>query len=143
MSQIRDATRADRPAVLELLHAEGLSSQGIDPDLRGFLVATAGERLEAVAGLEQYGSWGLLRSVAVAADRRGRGLGRRLTEAIVEQARLRRLEALYALTTTAAEYFPRLGFERIDRAAVPGPVQASEEFREICPASAAVLRLGL
>ena len=143
MSEIslRAATPTDHPAVVSLLHASALSSEGVDPDLAGFAVAESGGRVVGVAGLERYGAYGLLRSVAVADDQRGQGLGARLTDAVIAEARARGLAALYALTTTAERYFPRLGFEVIRRDAVPAAVQESAEFRTICPSSAVALRL--
>lgn len=140
-AQIRPAHPADLPAVVELLHAEGLPSEGVDPSLGGFVVAEEGAgRVLGVAGLERYDRFGLLRSVAVSAEARGRGLGARLTEAVLEGAASRGLVEVYALTTTAADYFPRLGFEVVARAAVPAPVRASAEFSTLCPASAVALR---
>lgn len=138
---IRAATPADRPQVLTLLAASDLSSEGVDADLAGFAVAEQDGRVVGAAGLERHGRDGLLRSVAVAGSHRGLGLGARLTRRVIDEAQSRGLEGLYALTTTAESYFPRLGFERIERAQVPAAVQASEEFRTICPSSAAVLRL--
>ena len=39
-----------------------------------------------------------------------------------------------ALTTTADGYFPRFGFERIERSQVPATVRESVEFTSACPA---------
>lgn len=140
---IRAATPADRSSIVSLLHASELSSEGVDPALAGFVVAEQAGNVVGVAGLERYGDDGLLRSVAVSGESRGVGLGARLTQAILDEARARGLVSVYALTTTAERYFPRLGFEVIERAAVPLGVQASLEFRSLCPASAVVLRLAL
>jgi amino-acid N-acetyltransferase len=115
----------------------------VDPGLAGFLVAEAGDAIVGVAGLERYGEDGLLRSVAVAPDRRGAGLGARLTSAVVMEARSQGLAGLYALTTTAERYFPRLGFEVIERSELPGTVRTSREFSSLCPESAVALRLRL
>ena len=138
---IRAARPADRPQVVSLLLASDLPSEGVDPELRGFAVAEQDGEVVGAAGLERYERDGLLRSVAVAASHRGQGLGALLTRRVIEDAQSRGLEGLYALTTTAETYFPRLGFERIDRSQVPAAVQGSEEFRTICASSAAVLRL--
>lgn len=138
---LRTAHPADRPAVVELLHAEGLSSEGVDPSLAGFVVVEEEPgRVVGVAGLERYDRFGLLRSVAVSKEARGRGLGARLTEAVLEEAESIGLAGVYALTTTAADYFPRLGFEVVARADVPAPVRGSAEFSTLCPASAVALR---
>ena len=50
------------------------------------------------------------------------------------------MPALYLLTTTAERYFPKFGFERIERAEVPLSVQTSIEFTSACPSSATVMR---
>lgn len=140
---IRAATPADRPQVVSLLGASGLSSDGVDPALAGYAVAEEGGAVVGVAGLERYGRQGLLRSVAVSDRHRGLGLGARLTESVIADARANGLDGLYALTTTAEGYFPRLGFEVIERGAVPDEVQRSAEFTTMCPSSAVALRLPL
>jgi amino-acid N-acetyltransferase len=48
--------------------------------------------------------------------------------------------ATYLLTTTADQWFPRFGYRAVQRADVPTAVQATEEFRALCPASAVVMR---
>ena len=53
------------------------------------------------------------------------------------------LDALYLLTTTAQDWFPRFGFERVDRSSTPPEIAGSDEFAELCPASAVVMRLDL
>ena len=142
--QLRAARPDDRSEVEALLRASDLPAVGLVPDLAGFVVVEAGNGgLVGCAGLEEYGGYGLLRSVAVAAEARGAGLGALLTEAIVAEARRRGLRALYALTTTADRYFPRFGFEVIERSAVALPVQRSGEYAEICASTAVTLRLDL
>jgi amino-acid N-acetyltransferase len=60
-------------------------------------------------------------------------------EQVMANARARKLDALYLLTTTAENFFTRFGFAVTDRANVPKPIAATCEFREACPASAAVM----
>ena len=93
------------------------------------------------AALEVHGDAALLRSVAVAPDRRGEGLGQDLTRAALTLASARGLRRIYLLTETAEGFFPRFGFRRIARDEVPGPVRESVEFRKACPESAAVMVL--
>jgi N-acetylglutamate synthase-like GNAT family acetyltransferase len=59
---------------------------------------------------------------------------------LIADAEARGFRALYLLTMTAEQYFPRFGFQPIDRDAVPAAVRATAEFREACPASATVMR---
>ena len=63
--------------------------------------------------------------------------------AILERAKIGGVREVYLLTTTAEKYFPRYGFEVIERAAVPAEVHESSEFASVCPASAVAMRLKL
>jgi len=139
--RIDRATRADAPALLELIERSHLPADGLAGHLDAAFVARDGDRVVGSAAIEIYTDDGLLRSVAVDADCRGAGLGVRLTAAAIEDARRRGLPALYLLTTTAEHFFPRFGFEPIARDEVPASVQASVEFQGACPASAVVMRL--
>ena len=51
-------------------------------------------------------------------------------------ARLLGVERLYLLTTDAERYFARLGFQRTERSGAPAPIQATSQFRLLCPKSA-------
>lgn len=140
---MRPAAPSDAPAVLALLEAAGLPAEGVEAHLSGFLVAEADGALAGVAGLERYGDAALLRSVAVAPSSRGTGLGGLLTSRALESAAGGGARAVYLLTTTAEEYFPRHGFRRIARDAVPAAVRKSVEFTTACPSTAAVMVLEL
>lgn len=108
-----------------------------------FFVAEAGGapgQLVAVAGLEVCCDNALLRSVAVEPDWRSRGLGRDLIRRLVCHAEQRGIRALYLLTMTAEHYFPRFGFERIERSAVPSEIAETLEFKSARPASAVAMR---
>jgi amino-acid N-acetyltransferase len=142
----RPATPADLAAVVRLLAASKLPTDGVavllaerpddfvvvdDPSRRGEVVA--------VAGLERCGRDALLRSVAVREDARAHGVGATLVERLIGDAGRSGVDALYLLTTTAERWFPRFGFERIERAAVPAAVAGTVEFTSACPASAVVM----
>ena len=49
------------------------------------------------------------------------------------------LDIFWTLTTTAESYFPSFGFQVTTRDTVPAEVQATDEFRGACPASATVM----
>jgi amino-acid N-acetyltransferase len=74
---------------------------------------------------------------------RSKGIARQLVEQIIARAESRGIHALYLLTTTAESYFPSFGFTKTTRDAVPAEVQATDEFRGACPASATVMSLAL
>lgn len=140
MLQLRPAIPADFGGVRTLLKEHGLPLDGVSPSLNGFLVAESDGALVGVIGLERYGDrYGLLRSAAIAADWQHRGVGRRLVERLLDDAGAVGVDEVYLLTTTAARWFPRFGFEPTRRDQVPAPVSDSLEFRVACPASAVVM----
>ncbi|HXT48428.1 MAG TPA: arsenic resistance N-acetyltransferase ArsN2 [Gemmatimonadaceae bacterium] len=140
---IRQAVAEDLPAVERLLVSNNLPIAGVADALCSFVVAASDERIVGVVGLEVCCEHGLLRSTAVDADFRDRGLGRRLVERIIAEAEARGIHALYLLTTTAERYFPSFGFVVSTRDAVPAPIRATTEFVSACPASATVMCLAL
>jgi N-acetylglutamate synthase-like GNAT family acetyltransferase len=136
------ARSGDLPEVLELVRSFGLPTEGISGAFpQAYAVMRRGSELVAVAGLEIYDDVGLLRSVAVAKQERGRGLGRALVADRLAAAREQRLKCVYLLTLTAADYFRGLGFSDTERARAPASVQQAPEFTTLCPASAACLVL--
>ena len=105
-------------AIAGLLTAAELPVEDLDVAmLDAFVVATEGGEHVGVAGLEVYGPNALLRSLAIDAGHRSRGLGASLVDAIETQARGRGVTALFLLTTTAVGFFKRLGYTAHDRAA--------------------------
>jgi amino-acid N-acetyltransferase len=134
--RIGPAVREDLPGILSLLKESGLPEDGLADYLGTALVAREGTRVVGSAALELHRSGALLRSVAVAADRRGQGVGRRLAREALALASERGAERAYLLTETADGYFPRFGFRPIGRAEVPEDVRGSVEFVSACPESA-------
>lgn len=139
-ARLRAATAADLPGVEALLTASSLPLAGVPEAISEFVVAEADGAIVGVAGLEVCCDDALLRSVAVAPEWRSRGVGRALVERKIADAEARGLRALYLLTTTAERYFPSFGFKEVARDAVPEAVRETQEFREACPSSAAVMR---
>ena len=96
--------------------------------------------LVAVVGLELFGAAALLRSLAVAPAHRGRGLARQLVAYAESVAVSRGVDSLFLLTTTASDFFGKLGFVPASRSAAPPAIQATSQFSVLCPASSAFLR---
>lgn len=139
----RRATAADLPGIETLLTGAGLPLDGLQAHLPGFVLAEQDGAVLGVAGMEQHGPHGLLRSVAVREDQRGQGVGQALTSEMIRRAREAHLESLVLLTTTAEGFFPKFGFRRITREALPPSVFASPQLQGLCPASAGVMQLPL
>lgn len=137
------AAPTDLPEILALLRRCELLETGVAEVVEQILVARAPDVLVGCAGLEAYGERGLLRSVAVDATARRRGLGTDLVHAVVAEASRRGLRELFLLTTTAPVFFERLGFLPIARSDVPAGIAGSWEFRVGCPQTAQPMRLAL
>jgi amino-acid N-acetyltransferase len=142
--RIRAATIDDLEPVRALLGGAALPIDGLEDHFGDpYCVAEVERRIVGAEGIEVHGADGLLRSAVIAPPWRGRGLGDALTRDRIRWARGRGLRALYLLTTTAADYFPRFGFTIADRAAAPAAIRASREFAVACPDTAAFMQLSL
>ena len=137
---LRHTVPEDHEAVAALLSTLRLTTDDVVRWLDHFWVAEHLGTVVGVAGMEHYGNAGLLRSVAVAPEWQGSGIGRALVDRVLEDGAAAGIKEVYLLTMTAENYFPRLGFESVDRAAVPAAVRESVEFTGACPASAVVMR---
>lgn len=138
---VRRATAADLDRVESLLTANDLPTAGLR-DARVF-VATADGELRGAGGVELHGTAGLLRSLVVPAPHRGEGHGTALCEALEAAARAAGVETLYLLTTTAADFFARRGYEAVPREDAPPRIRGTAEFADLCPASATCMRASL
>jgi len=146
VASIRRSTMDDLSGIERLLTESSLPTAGVADMLRkdasSFFVAettSGGRSIVGVAGLEACGENALLRSVAVRPEWRSRGVGNDLVSHVVSDAEARGLNALYLLTLTAERYFPRFGFERVERSTVPAAVADTVEFKSACPDAAAVM----
>lgn len=144
---LRPATPDDLAPVTALLAAAQLAPNALDaqfgPQFAVAVDSVSGAVIGA-AGIERYGDGddaiGLLRSAVVDAQWRGLGIGAALTHDRMAWAEFASLRAVYLLTETAADYWPRFGFERTERAAAPTALASSHEWRQGCPASAVAMR---
>ena len=137
---IESATERDLPEIRALLERLHLPVAGVDAHLPAVLVAREGGHIVGTAALELYPEGALLRSVAVEPSRQGQQIGHRLTDAALQLATTHGARSVFLLTTTAERFFPKFGFEQIDREEVPLSVRESVEFQSACPASAIVMR---
>jgi len=135
--QITPATPKDETVIKTLLQNCHLPFEDLTPAHMATFWAIPGEgQMIAAIGLEICGNFGLLRSLAVSETWRGQGLGVQMVECIETQARERQIAALYLLTTTADQFFARLGYQVVSRDSAPAVLQETTEFQSICPASA-------
>ena len=136
---IRSARNADLVAILELARSCGLLESGIAEAVERFSVVTVSGGVVGVCGLETYDHIGLLRTLGVDPQHRRLGFGRKLVEATLVRGRLEGIRTIYLLTTTAREFFARLGFEETLRGSAPAAIQSTWEFESGCPSSATLM----
>jgi amino-acid N-acetyltransferase len=129
-----------REGVLSLLLVAKLPVDDLPVVLDNFIVAIDNSEVTGVAGLELYGNYGLLRSVAVDKNQRGKGIAAELLSRIEAVAVNKGLEGIYLLTETAAEYFNNKGYEHIARMDIPEEIKESSQFRHVCPESAIAMK---
>jgi len=123
-----------------LLTSLKLPAGDLPDNLENFLVAMEGNELIGVAGLEIYGDYGLVRSVAVKNEYRSQGIASSLLNAIEKSAKAKGLMELILLTETAPDYFVKKGFAQINRIDIASEVQQSSEFSHVCPQSAIAMK---
>lgn len=130
--RVERATPGDTAAVEALLTDAGLPLDGAAEALSLGVVGRDGDRVVAASAIERYGPSGLLRSVVVAEAARGMGLGRQIVAAAELLARDEGIADLYLLTETAPDWFPRFGYELVERPEAIAAVGESVEFTTVC-----------
>jgi amino-acid N-acetyltransferase len=141
-ARFRRATDDDANALREVLEESGLQSDGLEGRLGETVVSgpldVVSGSLDATACVEEADGFGILRSVAVRLDLRGKGMGMLAVGAAVAEARARGLSGLFLFTETAEGFFKQLGFEAIERDRMPRPVTTTAHAAEECPTAVAM-----
>ncbi|WP_294641652.1 GNAT family N-acetyltransferase [uncultured Aureimonas sp.] len=133
-----DATAVDDPAgLVGLLSAAGLPTEDVAEPGRVFLrYANEGREFVGIGGFEPLGAAVLLRSIAVAPEHRGHGIGRSITANLMGRARQRGAADAFAFTNGERTFLAALGFPRIERTEAPAAVLATRQATGLCAASA-------
>lgn len=138
-ARIRPAGADDADGIERLLRETGLYASE-DGSRSGAMLAVDGSGVIATASCDVQGDDGYLRSVAVAEPARGFGIGALVAAAAARDAAGRGARGLFLLTESAQGFFARLGFEPLDREALPRWVR---ERSEECSETAAPMARGL
>lgn len=133
------ATPADGPVIAALLRAADLPHEDFAPHLAQFLVARRGGAVVGAVGAELCGTDALLRSLVVAPELRGAGLGGRLVDELERAAGAWGVRHWWLLTTTAEKFFAARGFRAAERCAAPEAIRRTGQFAGGCDRSAACL----
>jgi amino-acid N-acetyltransferase len=121
-----------------LLERCGLPSNDLEAHLNHFIVAKREDSLVGCIGMEIQGP--LLRSLAVDPAERNHGIANELTQRLLAFAKARGASEIYLLTETASMFFEKLGFQRINRENAPPNIRSHQQFTELCPSSAILMR---
>jgi len=131
----------EAPEVMGIIDQCGLPIEDITQTmLKDFLIARKGADILGVVGLEISSGDALLRSLAVTEAHRRMGIGLKLVKSAERYARSRRIETLYLLTLTAEALFRQAGYSAIDRSSAPVAMQATREFKTLCPDTAVCMK---
>lgn len=135
---LRPANETDLEAISSLLRANGLPLDGVSDCIEDFIVADLNGEIVGSIAIERYDHYGLLRSAAVSTSARGKGIGATLVQRILDDAKRMGVTDVYLLTETAQDYFPRFGFDRIDRSVIPPALNESAELKGACCLDSAI-----
>lgn len=150
--EIRPARPADVDGIAALVHAQARQGNllprpaaAIYETIDDWIVAVAGEEIVGCVSLLGYPS-GLVevRSLAVQDGAQGRGIGRRLLAALIDEARRRKIPTLFALTR-AVGFFLGFGFVVAERESFPEKVWRDCwqcPLLDACDETAVVLTMG-
>jgi phosphoglycolate/pyridoxal phosphate phosphatase family enzyme len=141
--QLRGATGPDLPAIAQLLHDGGQQAGAARERVARTVVAQGDRAVLGTAAWDPAGDAAMLRSVAVADDARGNGIGMLVTAAALRVIAQDGRREVYAVTTDAERFFAGCGFRAVSRDELPAGVAEHRQITRECPASAAVLRLVL
>ena len=123
---VRKAMMRDIRPILDLIN--GYAAKGImlprtefemSEAIRDFTVVLAGRELLGCGALHFYSpTVAEIRSLAVHEHAKKLGVGRRLVQALVEEAEQYELDAVFAFTYVV-EFFNKVGFDQVERGALP------------------------
>lgn len=139
MSSILSASNQQLQLALEHLKASQLPTQGIDENTELYVLEEDYEIIGTIA-IEYDNTAALLRSLSVISTKRGNGYGEKLVDYIEGIVNKKGIPTIYLLTTTAAEFFAKKGYQTVSRAEVPPFIRQTSEYCSICPASATVMK---
>jgi amino-acid N-acetyltransferase len=142
--RIRAAVPADFAGITDLLQSADLPTSDISPEagLR-FLVAEESGQLTGAIAFQPAGTVALLRSFVVRPEQRGQGLGKKLYEQLLQDARQYGIRTLFLLTESAEAFFASRGFRVVERATAPEELQSTAEFSGLCGSKAICMKLDL
>ncbi len=139
--EIRKANKKDITFIEKILKNNDLPYEDVHLKAACFFLGHAQSRVIGIGGMEIYGEYGLLRSLVVDKPFREKGYGRELCFKLIEYAKSNGVREIFLLTTTAKNFFKKLGFNDVDRITAPSVIQNTTEFKDLCPLSASCMNM--
>lgn len=133
---LKEVQKADIARIEEILQENNLPHQDVKSGAIDFFNAFNDSAFIGIIGLEKYGNIALLRSMVVIERDRNKGYGTEICKSLLAYAQSKKIYGLYLLTTTAKDFFSKVGFEAISRESVPDEIKITKEFSSLCPTSA-------
>ncbi len=134
----------DISVVTKLLQEQNLPTGGIEDQFENFiLVFTHNSEFVGCGGLELYGDYGLVRSMAIRSEFQNKKIGSKLINQIEKVAKDNNIKQLYLLTETAERFFSKHGYSTIERINIPESISNTYEYSVACKQSAIVMSKNL
>ncbi|MFZ6742091.1 arsenic resistance N-acetyltransferase ArsN2 [Undibacterium sp. JH2W] len=138
---IQAANESDWSKIARLLQDLDLPIDGAQEHIHHFHLIYADDEMLGCAGLEVYGKYALLRSLAIKTEAQAQQCGKLLLQHMIDIALAAGVGHLFLLTTDADAYFHKQGFRKIETTKLPASLQASRQLQGACPASAIAMQL--
>ena len=140
MIELRAANSSDLSIIRNILVEADLVLEGVEENIRDFIVLSKGLDIIGCIGLEVFDTFALLRSFAVRPPQQRQGYGLLLLKEIEKYAENQGIEQLFLLTDTAEGFFEKNGYALYDRNAAPSAIAVTREFSEFCPSSSSFMK---
>lgn len=128
----------EQAKVKEMLIANKLPVDDIADNTKLFMLTRKG-KLIGTGGLEMLGDVALIRSVSTDDSLRGQGLGKYVVDELEQFAIRAGMQTLYLVTTSADQFFSKLGYATVNRILLPTEILSHPQLTSVCPASAIVM----
>lgn len=140
---LKKANNKELPVISDILEKNDLVYEDIQDNNIEFFSAYEHDVFIGIIGLEQFDNVGFLRSLVVLEEYRNKGYGKEICNSLLNYAKDKKNKEIYLLTTTAKNFFEKLGFKAVERKNVPDEIKNSSEFSHFCPDSAVCLKIDL
>lgn len=137
LSMLKNLNPSNLDEAKKLLATANLPLAGWLDHLENTLVTLDGNKVTGTISAEIYKQKALLRSLVISEAYRGQGLGILLTKSLLRELKEKDIKDIFLLTTTARDFFTRLGFKEITWDDLPDIPSA--ELNGACPKTATAM----